>query len=136
MMDIVVRKVDGNDHDQLQIASHLLLHYAHFLVDMRDTNTHNRLHYPGQVLFYDIARISYIIDSTRYGKHTIFIAYADGIPAGIGGITDAGESVHLYILPEYRGYGIGRKLVQDRVCYFSIYTTSDGYVKPVEISSI
>lgn len=63
MMDIVVRKVDGNDHDQLQIASHLLLHYAHFLVDMRDTNTHNQLHYPGQVLFYDIARISYIIDT-------------------------------------------------------------------------
>lgn len=103
---------------------------------MRYTNVHNILHYPGQVLYYDIARISHIIESTQYGKHALFIAYADGVPAGIAGITYAGENVHLYILPEYRGYGIGRKLVQDRVCYFSIYTTSDGYVKPVEISSI
>ena len=115
MMNIVIEKVDGHDHDKLQLAAHLLLQYMEHQVSMRDTNVHNILHYPGQVLYYDIARISHIIESTQYGKHTLFIAYADGVPAGIAGITYAGENVHLYILPEYRGYDIGRKLVQERV---------------------
>ena len=73
-MDIVIEKVDGENHDQLQLASHLLLQYMEYQVSMRDTNVHNILHYPGQVLYYDISRISHVIEGTRYGKHTIFIA--------------------------------------------------------------
>ena len=112
---IHIREIDYLNEDDIQLSSHLLLQYMQKWSLIRDTNINNTHHYPGQILYYDISRITHIIDSARYAKHRIFIAYVDNEPAGIAGITHSGENVHLFVKPKYYGYGIGRALIEKRV---------------------
>lgn len=71
------------------------------------------------------SRLDDIVTKTLSGRHTMFVAYADGVPAGVAGVSKHGELQHLYVKPEYRGFGIAQKLVEDRLAHGAWFAVVD-----------
>lgn len=106
-MTINIIDVDTNNATQMQDTSDMLVSYLQNWATLRDPSHE---HY-NKVPLSDISRINNIIADSRYGRHNFTIGYDGDTPMAIAGTTKAGEIVHVYVMPEYAGQGIAKRLI-------------------------
>lgn len=72
------------------------------------------------------SRHGFSIDKLIREGVAFFVAHYDGVPAGCGGIklygSEYGEVKRMYVRPEFRGYGLGKEMLN----HLAAYTTQHG----------
>ncbi len=75
------------------------------------------------------SRHGYSVDKLLRQGVAFFVVWVDGNPAGCGGVqifgTEYGELKRMYVRPEFRGQGLGKKLVE----HLSKYVRQQGISK-------
>lgn len=118
MRNIEVRRVDNfNDKLRIQLEGLFILMYNY----MNDKGLHHRLTNGGEKYWIEsvektLNKLGILCIALEDGSDERVVGFAHGtlklLPSYLGG-SKVGTITHVYVLPEFRRYGLGRRLVEE-----------------------